>query len=57
MVIQLVLGVMSVSLMLGLAGVIFVEKNWIYGEAFAVFVGIVAIGSGALLVFRAAGGV
>ncbi len=57
MVIQLALGVMSVPLMAAVAIVIFIEKHWTYGESFAVFVGIVSVGAGALLVFRAASGI
>jgi predicted metal-binding membrane protein len=54
MAIQLVLGVMSLPLMVAVASVIFIEKQWKHGQAFAVVVGIVSMVSGALLVFRAA---
>lgn len=54
MAIQLVLGVMSLPLMAVVAGVIFIEKQWKHGEAFAAVVGIVSLLSGALLVLRAA---
>jgi predicted metal-binding membrane protein len=54
MAIQLVLGVMSLPLMVGVAMVILLEKVWKHGQALAVAVGIVAIVVGALLVLRAA---
>jgi predicted metal-binding membrane protein len=53
MVIQLALGVMSLPLMAGVAGVIFLEKIWRYGQVLACVVGLVAIAGGALLVVRA----
>jgi predicted metal-binding membrane protein len=49
-----VLGVMSLPLMAGVAGVIFFEKQWEHGEALAVVVGVVALVGGALLVLQAA---
>jgi predicted metal-binding membrane protein len=53
MVIQLALGIMSLPLMLAVAGVIFLEKQWRYGERVAVVVGIAAIAGGAVIVLRA----
>jgi predicted metal-binding membrane protein len=53
MVIQLALGVMSLPLMVAVAGVIFLEKLWRHGPAVAIAVGIAAITGGALMVFRA----
>jgi predicted metal-binding membrane protein len=52
MVIQLALGVMSLPLMAGVAVVIFVEKQWRYGQPLAMAVGVAAIAGGALLVVR-----
>ena len=53
MVIQLVLGVMSLPLMMAVAVVIFIEKQWRYGQATAVAVGLAAIFGGALIMLRA----
>ncbi len=53
MVIQLVLGVMSVPLMALVAFVILLEKQWRHGEALARVVGIASLGGGVLLVLRA----
>jgi len=53
MVIQLALGIMSVPLMIAVAGVIFLERQWRYGQKMAVAVGVAAILAGALLVLRA----
>jgi predicted metal-binding membrane protein len=52
MAIQLALGVMSLPLMIGVAGVIFIEKQWRYGERFARVVGAVTIVAGVLLGVR-----
>ncbi|HKY20443.1 MAG TPA: DUF2182 domain-containing protein [Vicinamibacterales bacterium] len=53
MAIQLSLGIMSVSLMVLVAVVIFLEKQWRHGEAFATVAGVAAIAGGILLVLRA----
>ena len=53
MAIQLVLGVMSLPLMMLVAVVILVEKQWRHGEAFASAAGAAAIAGGILLVVRA----
>jgi len=53
MVIQLALGIMSVPLMMAVAGVIFLEKQWRYGQKMAVWVGIAAMAGGAFLIGRA----
>ena len=53
MVIQLVLGVMSVPLMSLVALVILLEKRWRYGEALARVVGAASIAAGIVLVLRA----
>ena len=45
--------IMSVPLMMALAGVIFLERQWRYGQKMAVAVGVAAILAGALLVLRA----
>jgi len=55
MVIQLVLGVMSLPLMAGIALVIYLEKCWKHGPALASVVGVVAITAGALVVLRGIG--
>ena len=53
MVIQLALGIMSLPLMVAVAAVIFLEKQWRHGEGVAVAVGIAAVMGGALMVLRA----
>jgi predicted metal-binding membrane protein len=53
MVIQLALGIMSLPLMVAVAGVIFLEKQWRYGQTVAVGVGIAALAGGALILLRA----
>jgi predicted metal-binding membrane protein len=53
MAIQLALGVMSVPLMVLVAGVILMEKQWRHGEALARVAGVVAIASGVVLVVQA----
>ncbi len=53
MAIQLALGVMSIPLMLMLAAVILLEKQWRYGEALATGAGVAAIAGGTILVLRA----
>lgn len=53
MVIQLVLGVMSVPLMAMVALVILLEKQWRHGETLAKVVGAVSVAGGILLVLRA----
>jgi predicted metal-binding membrane protein len=54
MAIQLVLGIMSLPLMALVAVLIFLEKQWRYGETLALITGIIAMVGGALLVLRAA---
>ena len=53
MVIQLALGVMSLPLMVAVAVVIFLEKQWRYGQTMAAAVGMAAVVGGALMVLRA----
>ena len=53
MVIQLALGVMSVPLMMFVAGVILLEKQWRHREALAAAIGVTAIAGGVFLVLRA----
>jgi predicted metal-binding membrane protein len=53
MVIQLALGIMSVPLMMAVAGVIFLEKQWRYGQKIAIWAGIAALAGGAFLIGRA----
>ena len=53
MAIQLSLGSMSVPLMLLVAVVILLEKQWRHGEALAAFAGVAAIAGGVFLVVRA----
>lgn len=53
MVIQLVLGVMSVPLMALVALVILLEKQWTYGEALARVVGAAAVAAGIFLALQA----
>jgi predicted metal-binding membrane protein len=53
MVIQLVLGVMSVPLMALVALVILLEKQWRHGEALARVVGVVSVAAGIALALRA----
>ena len=53
MVIQLVLGVMSVPLMAIVALIILLEKQWRHGETLAKVVGAVSLAAGIFLVFRA----
>jgi predicted metal-binding membrane protein len=53
MVIQLVLGVMSVPLMALVALVILLEKQWRYGEALARVVGLASLTGGIVLALRA----
>jgi predicted metal-binding membrane protein len=52
MVIQLALGMMSLPLMVAVAAVIVLEKQWRHGEAVAVAVGIAAVVSGAVMVLE-----
>jgi predicted metal-binding membrane protein len=53
MVIQLVLGVMSVPLMALVATIILLEKQWRHGEALARVVGAASLGAGLFLALRA----
>jgi predicted metal-binding membrane protein len=53
MVIQLVLGVMSVPLMAAVALVILLEKQWRYGETLARVVGAATLAAGILLFLQA----
>jgi predicted metal-binding membrane protein len=53
MAIQLALGVMSVPLMLTLALVILLEKQWRHGQRLSRLAGIAAIAAGAVLMLRA----
>jgi predicted metal-binding membrane protein len=53
MAIQLALGVMSVPLMVVVAAIIFIEKQWKYGPQFAMVVGVVTILSGMAIAVRA----
>jgi predicted metal-binding membrane protein len=53
MVIQLVLGVMSVPLMVFVAVVILLEKQWRHGEMLARFVGVASLAGGLFLAVRA----
>jgi predicted metal-binding membrane protein len=53
MAIQLAVGVMSIPLMLAVAVVILLEKQWRHGEALATATGVAAIAGGVFLVLRA----
>jgi predicted metal-binding membrane protein len=53
MVIQLVLGIMSVPLMALVALVILLEKQWRYGEPLARVVGAATVTAGIVLVLQA----
>jgi predicted metal-binding membrane protein len=53
MAIQLALGIMSVPLMLTLALVILLEKQWRHGQRLSRLAGIAAIAAGAVLMLRA----
>lgn len=53
MAIQLALGVMGIPLMVLVAAVILLEKQWRHGEALAAVAGVAAIAGGVILVLRA----
>jgi predicted metal-binding membrane protein len=55
MVMQLVVGVMSIPMMIAIALVILVEKTWAYGRYFAMGVGVASIAAGTFFIARAIG--
>ena len=52
MVLMVTFGVMNLAAMIGLALVIAVEKRWRYGEAFARFLGVVALMWAVVIIFE-----